>query len=91
MARRGWFFGLKLHFVINHKGQIMALRITPGNIADSTVLDEISQHLAGKIYADKGYIGHEMFKRLGSYGVDYWYRLLRARLTQGGRHGRGGV
>jgi len=21
----GWFYGLKLHFVINHKGQIMAL------------------------------------------------------------------
>jgi len=25
----GWFFGLKLHFVINHKGQIMAVKITP--------------------------------------------------------------
>ena len=29
----GWFFGLKLHFVINHKGQVMALKITPGNTA----------------------------------------------------------
>ena len=27
----GWFYGLKLHFVINHKSQIMALKITPGN------------------------------------------------------------
>ena len=35
----GWFYGLKLHFVINHKGQIMALKITPGNTADSTMLD----------------------------------------------------
>jgi Transposase DDE domain len=25
----GWFFGLKLHVVINHKGQIMALRSPP--------------------------------------------------------------
>jgi len=33
----GWFFGLKLHLVINHKGQIMALKTTPGNTADSTV------------------------------------------------------
>ena len=39
----GWFYGLKLHFVINHKGQIMALKITPGNTADSTV-----QHRAGR-------------------------------------------
>ena len=64
-----WFFRLKLHFVVNHKGQIMALRITPGNIADSTVLDEITQHLTGKLYADKGYISREMFRRLWQRGL----------------------
>ena len=65
----GWFFGLKLHFVINHKGQIMALKITPANTADSTVLDEITQLLAGKIYADKGYIGHQLFSKLWQRGL----------------------
>ena len=65
----GWFYGLKLHFVINHKGQIMALKITPGNTADSTVLDEITQHLRGKLYADKGYIGRELFNRLWRRGL----------------------
>jgi len=62
---RGEFFGLKLHFVINHKGQIMALKITPGN----TVLDEISQHLRGKLYADKGYISREVFTKLWQRGL----------------------
>jgi hypothetical protein len=65
----GWFFGLKLHFVINHKGQIMALKITSGNVADSTVLDEITRHLKGKLYADKGYISHEMFHTLWQRGL----------------------
>jgi hypothetical protein len=65
----GWFFGLKLHFVINHKGQVMALKITPGNTADSTVLDEITRHLAGKLYADKGYIGRELFRQLWQRGL----------------------
>jgi hypothetical protein len=65
----GWFYGLKLHFVINHKGQIMALRITPGNTADSTVLDEITPHLAGKLYADKGYISRELFTKLWQRGL----------------------
>jgi DDE family transposase len=65
----GWFYGLKLHFVVNHKGQVVALRITPGNTADSTVLDEVTRHLAGKLYADKGYIGHELFKRLWRRGL----------------------
>jgi hypothetical protein len=65
----GWFYGLKLHFVINHKGQIVALKITPGNTADSAVLDEITQHLAGKLYADKGYIGHALFHTLWRRGL----------------------
>jgi len=65
----GWFYGLKLHFVINHTGQIMALRITPGNTADGAVLDAITQHLAGKLCADKGYIGRELFSKLWRRGL----------------------
>jgi len=65
----GWFFGLKLHLVINHKGEIMALKITPGNTADSTVLDEITRHLRGKLYADKGYISREVFHTLWQRGL----------------------
>ena len=65
----GWFYGLKRHFVINHTGQIVALKITPGNTADSTVLDEMTRHLAGKLYADKGYIGHELFNALWRRGA----------------------
>ena len=65
----GWFYGLKLHLVINHKGQIMALKITPGNTADSTVLDEITRHLRGKLYADKGYISRELFTKLWQRGL----------------------
>jgi Transposase DDE domain len=65
----GWFYGLKLHLVINHKGQVVALRITPGNTADTTVLDEMTKHLAGKLYADKGYVGQELFKTLWRRGL----------------------
>ena len=55
--------------MINHKGQILALKITPGNIADSTVLDEITQQLSGKLYADKGYIGRVLFNKLWQRGL----------------------
>jgi Transposase DDE domain len=47
----------------------MALKITPGNRADSTVLDEMTRHLAGKLYADKGYIGRELFQTLWQRGL----------------------
>lgn len=65
----GWFYGLKLHFIINHKGEVMALKITSGNTADSTVLDAITQQLAGKLYADKGYVGKELSKALWQRGL----------------------
>jgi hypothetical protein len=37
----GWFFGRKLlsYMIINRKGQLRALKITPGNTGDRAVLD----------------------------------------------------
>lgn len=37
MAKRGksstgWFFGFKLHAVINHLGELLAIHLTPGNV-----------------------------------------------------------
>ena len=68
-TRMGWFSGLKRHFVINHNGQIMALKITPGNTADSTMRDAMTPHLAGALYADTGYIGRELFSKLWQRGL----------------------
>ena len=33
------------------------------------MLNEITQHLSGKIYADKGYIGRELFSKLWQRGL----------------------
>ena len=65
----GWFFGLKLHLIINHKGQIMAIKITPGNVDDRAALQDITKTLKGKIYADKGYIGKDIFAKLWRKGL----------------------
>lgn len=53
----GWFFGLKLHLVINHLGQIVSFLITPGNVADNNkgVLHRLLQGLSGRCAGDKGY------------------------------------
>ena len=65
----GWFFGLKLHMVINHKGSIVAVKITPGNVDERTVLDEMTRHLKGNLFADKGYISQNLFKTLYQRGL----------------------
>lgn len=65
----GWFYGFKLHLVANHKGEIIALRITPGNTDDRAMLDAMTAGLKGKILADKGYISAEIFRTLWKRGL----------------------
>lgn len=65
----GWFFGFKLHIVINHRGEIMAVKITPGNIDDRGPLEAMVAGLQGKLLADKGYISKELFARLWKKGL----------------------
>ncbi len=65
----GWFFGFKLHIVINHKGELMVLKITPGNEDDRAPLEGMAKDLKGKILADKGYISKILFERLWKQGL----------------------
>lgn len=65
----GWFYGLKLHVVINNKGEIMAVKFTAGNVNDRCVLEEVTQHLKGKIFGDKGYISKDLFFKLWNRGL----------------------
>lgn len=54
----GWFYGLKLHMIINNLGEIVQFSITAANVSDNnkSVLDKLFQSLKGKCFADKGYI-----------------------------------
>lgn len=54
----GWFYGFKLHIIINHIGEIIAFYITPGNVSDNneTVLTKLTEKLFGKLCGDTGYI-----------------------------------
>jgi hypothetical protein len=57
----GWFFGFKLHIIINDKGGIVGVRITGGNCDDRVALREMKGELMGRIFADKGYISKGLF------------------------------
>ena len=52
----GWFFGFKLHIVINDKGEIMAFKITKGNVDDRKPVTFLVKGVVGKLVGDKGYI-----------------------------------
>lgn len=67
----GYFFGFKLHLVCNPLEEIVAVKITAGNVDDRKAFEDIAQKhsLAGKCYADKGYVGKSLFKNLWQKGL----------------------
>lgn len=54
----GWFYGLKVHLLINHLGQIVQVRITSGSTHDANlrVLYQLTHDLVGWVFGDKGYL-----------------------------------
>ncbi len=65
----GWFFGFKLHLIINDCGEILSCKITPGNVDDRTHLPSMAQGISGKMFGDKGYIKKELFEQLLGQGL----------------------
>src|SRR6516164_9054028 len=65
----GWFFGFKLHLVFNHLHEIVALKLTPGNVHDGTPVEQLTQNLTGKLFGDKGYLGKKRVAALLKRGL----------------------
>lgn len=58
----GWFYGFKLHIVINDRGEILNFAITQANVDDREPLknDNFLKAVFGKLFADKGYISEKL-------------------------------
>lgn len=62
----GWFYGFKLHLIINDKGEILSFCLTSGNVDDrnEAVMDSLTKEIFGKLFADRGYISQNLFEKL---------------------------
>ena len=65
----GWFYGFKVHLVINDCGELLAVMITPGNMDDRKPAPRLARRLWGKLFGDRGYISKELFDQLWETGV----------------------
>lgn len=65
----GWFFGFKLHLIINEQGELLAIHITPGNVDDRRPVPDMTKGLYGKLFGDKGYISQKLFDLLYERGL----------------------
>lgn len=67
----GWFYGFKLHLIINDRGEILDFMMTQGNIDDRKPLSDNNFHkrIFGKLFGDKGYISKNLFEQMFTDGV----------------------
>jgi hypothetical protein len=66
----GWFYGFKLHLVVNDRGELLAFCLTPGNVDDRWPVSRLVRRLFGKLFGDKGYISQPLAQQLlVEYGV----------------------
>jgi transposase len=74
----GWFYGFKLHLVINECGELLACQITPGNVDDREPVPALCKRLFGKLIADRGYISQPLFEQLlSTFGVQLITKLRK--------------
>ena len=65
----GWFFGFKLHLIINELGGLLGFRLTAGNVDDRYVVEKMADGIFGKLFGDKGYISQSLFEKLLAKGI----------------------
>lgn len=66
----GWFYGFKLHLIVNYHGEIVAAKVTTGNVHDTKQVEGLAQGLTHKLYGDKGYLSKALAANLFEKGVE---------------------
>jgi hypothetical protein len=80
LAARGktsvdWFFGFKLHLVVNDLGELLNVHITPGNVDDRKPVPSLLQSLFGKVFAEVGYISQPLTEQLRlDFGIEFFVK-----------------
>jgi hypothetical protein len=65
----GWFFGFKLHMVVDGLGNMLSMLITPGNTDDRKFLLKLFKGLEGVAVGDAGYVSGKAFRELFEQGI----------------------
>jgi transposase len=72
----GWYFGFKLHLIVNDQGELLAFKLTPANTDDRKPVPDLAQDLLGKLFGDRGYISQALFEQLYERG---WQLITKSK------------
>lgn len=58
-----------MHLIVNDRGELLAFKLTPANTDDRKPVPDLTQHLIGKLFGDRGYISQPLFEQLFERGL----------------------
>jgi len=75
----GWFYGFKLHIIVNDQGELISVYVSQGHVDDRNpdVIERLTKKLFGKLFGDRGYISQKLFDSLFARGIQLITRLKR--------------
>ena len=73
----GWFFGFKLHLVINNLGEIMSCSLSKANVDDRKPVPKLVEALSGWLFGDKGYLGQSFMEKLKEQSIDIFTKVKK--------------
>ena len=67
----GWFYGFKLHIMVNDKGELLDFVITQASVDDRAPLktENFLKKIFGSLYGDKGYLSKDLASMLFDQGL----------------------
>ena len=66
----GWFYGCKLHIVMNQFGKIACSTLSNWHVADIKMVEKLVSDMEAKLYGDRGYISEELKNKLKDQDID---------------------
>jgi len=73
----GWFYGFKVHLVINDSGELLGVMITSCNVDDRKPVPAMTKKLFGKLFGDRGYVSQKLFDELYKRGLQLITKLRK--------------
>ncbi len=66
----GWFYGFKLHIIVDDRGEILSFALIRGNVDDRKPVPKLSKNIVGKLFGDRGYISKKLTELLATDDVE---------------------
>lgn len=78
-STKGWFYGFRLHVLSDAQGNLLGIRITPGNVDERKQVLNLLKGLSEILVGDAGYVSNPLQNKLAKLHV--WF-LTGVRKTQ---------